>query len=99
MLNIKKKLECKHCYQVYKDPITLLCCGNNICKQHIEESISNSSSNKFTCPYCNQENTNQTFKVNTLIQELIENELHEFKLNPKYVKTLNNLEAEIKKIE
>ena len=99
MLNIKKKLECQHCYQVYKDPIFLLCCGNNICKQHIEEFISKSSSNKFSCPLCNQENSNQTFKVNTLIQELIENELHEFKLNPKYEKTLKNLAVEIKNLE
>ena len=99
MLNIKKKLECKHCNEIYKQPITLVCCGNVICKQHVQEFISNSSSNKFTCPLCNQENTNQNFNVNTLLQELLEIELHEFKLNPKYVKTLNDLEVEIKNLE
>jgi chromosome segregation ATPase len=99
MLNIKKKLECKYCNEIYKQPITLVCCGNVICKQHVQELLSKSSSNKFTCPLCYQENTNQNFNVNTLLQELLEIELHEFKLNPKYVKTLNNLEVDIKNLE
>ena len=103
MFKIKKKLECKHCNEIYKVPITLVCCGNNICKQHIDELIpsdsSSAASNKFYCPLCNQENSSQNFKINTLIQELIEIELQEFKINPKYEKTLDNLEVEIKNLE
>ena len=59
MLNIKKKLECKHCYQVYKEPIILTCCGESMCKQHINELQSIDDSNKFLCPFCDKQNSNQ----------------------------------------
>ena len=39
-MNIKEDLTCKYCREIYKNPITLICCGDNICKQHIEELIS-----------------------------------------------------------
>ena len=47
---------------------------------------------------CNQENKHFKIKVNNLIQSLLEVELHEFKINPKYEKTLNNLKIEIEKM-
>ena len=98
-MNIREELTCKYCNQIYKNPITLTC-GDNVCKHHIEELvISNNSSNKFPCPLCNKQNLNLTFEVNKLIEKLIKKELHEFKLNPKYEKTLNNLHIEIKKLE
>jgi hypothetical protein len=42
-MNIKEELTCKYCNEVYKNPITLNCCGENICKQHVEELTSNNA--------------------------------------------------------
>jgi len=98
-MNIKEELTCKYCYDIYNSPITLTCCGDNICKHHIEELISNNSSNTFSCPLCNNENTNQNFNVNKLIVNLINKELHKYKLNSKHEAVLNNLKKEIKNLE
>ena len=62
-MNAKEKLTCKFCSKIYKDPIMLICCGESICKHHIEDLISSGSSNKFPCPLCNEENTNQNFEI------------------------------------
>jgi hypothetical protein len=94
-MNIKDTLTCNYCNEIYKCPVSLNCCGENLCKRHIDELISNDSSNKLVCPFCNHENVNQNFNVNKLIQNLIENEIHKFELEPKYVEILNNLKKEI----
>ena len=97
-MNINAELTCKYCNQVFKEPITLAC-GDNICKHHLEELISNKSSKTFTCPLCNEENaTNQQFKVNKLIQTLVKRELHAFELDPKYETVLSSLRIEIEKL-
>lgn len=98
-MNIKEKLTCKYCNQLYKEPITLTCCGDNLCKQHIAELISNSSSSEFWCPLCNEQNSNKNFKVSKIIQELIEIEAHNFELDPKYERILNGLKTEIGNLE
>ena len=99
MLNIKRKLTCNFCDEIYKDPILLNCCGESIWKHHVQELISNNSSNKFTCPLCNEQNENQNLQVSKLIQRLVEIELHELKLDSKYLKSFNNLKAEIASLE
>ena len=97
-MNIKEELTCKFCNGIYQNPIALPC-GDNICKHHLEELISNKSSKTFTCPLCNEENaTNQQFKVNKLIQTLVKRELHAFELDPKYETVLSSLRIEIEKI-
>ena len=98
-MNVKEKLSCKCCNNVFKKPITLICCGNNICKQHIDELINENSSNNFSCPLCLQENTNQNFNINKLVESLIESDLHRFKLDPKYEITINKLKMEIESLE
>ena len=98
-MNIKQELTCKYCNKIYTEPITLIC-GDNICKQHLEELIpKTSASNKFNCPLCDEENTNHNFKINKLIEALIKRELHEFKLNPLNELTLHNLKIEINNLE
>jgi hypothetical protein len=97
-MNIKDRLKCKCCNEIFIKPITLPC-GDTVCKHHLDQLISNNSSNKFKCPLCHQESANQSFKVNGLLQDFIEIELHEFKKNPQYKKIFNNLKMEIKKLE
>ena len=97
-MNIKEEFTCQHCYEIYNHPITLPC-GDNICKHHIEELISNSAANKFICPLCNETHSNENFKVNKLIENLIKRKLHDIKFNPKYVETLKNLKTEFQSLE
>ena len=98
-MNIKEELTCQHCNQIYNHPIQLNCCGESICKQHIEDLISDKSSNKFVCPFCVEVNTNQNFKAIKSIENFIQRKLHEFKLNPKFETTMNNLKKEIANLE
>ena len=93
-MNIKEELTCKYCHEIYKDPITLAC-GETICKQHFYELTSNSSSNKFMCPLCNQEILNQDLNVNKFIQKMVETELHKFEIDSKYKQTIENLRKEL----
>ena len=65
-MNIKDELTCKYCKQIFNNPITLSC-GDSICKHHIEELISNNTSNKFACPLCNEEILNQNLSVNKIL--------------------------------
>ena len=97
-MNVKEKLTCKYCNQIYKNPITLTC-GDNICIHHIEELISSSSSNKFPCPLCSTQNLNLNFEVNKLVQDLIDNDLHNLEVDSKFKLIYNDLKTEIKKIE
>ena len=99
-INIKDKLSCTYCHEIFKHPINLICCGKKICKQHIDELIKQDSPNTFTCPLCAQENTNQNFHCDELFESLIEEvELHKFKLDPKYELTFHNLRKEIESLE
>lgn len=98
-MDIKDEFTCRCCNEIYQSPISLICCGENICKQHIEELISKSSSIVFTCPLCMQENSNQNFHINSLLVKLIKKELHKFELGAKYETTLNNLRNQVFNLE
>lgn len=91
-MNIKEELTCKCCNEIYQQPITLTCCGENICIQHIERL---SSTKTFTCPLCNQENSHQNFFIDRLLVKLIEKELHKFEFDPKYEGLKKSLKKEI----
>jgi len=97
-MNIKEDLTCKYCIDIYQNPVTLTCCGDNICKQHVEEFLSNNQTNKFSCPLCNEENSNQSLKVNKFMQKMVKTELHKFKINFKHKETLENLKIEIERL-
>ena len=99
MMNIKEKLTCKCCNEIYNNPVTLAC-GDTVCRHHIEEQISSYSlSRTFLCPLCNRENLNQNLDVNKVIQSLLEIELHEYQINPVYKTVLKNLNKEIENLE
>ena len=97
-MNIKDQLTCKLCYQIYKNPISLPC-GCNTCKQHVEEAISNSSSNKFMCPLCDVENFKQTFNINRVIENMVEKELHKFEIDSEHKLILSSFKKEIANLE
>ena len=98
-MNINEQLTCKYCNEIFNEPVTLNCCGENICKRHIDEFLSSNEKKTFACPFCNLENANQHFSINKLIQTLIENQLQEFEIDSNYKVRFNSLKVEITKLE
>ena len=98
-MNLKEQLTCKYCNEIYNEPVSLNCCGENICKRHIDEIFSIDDSNTFFCPFCNLENSHQNSCTNKLIQSLIENQLFKLELDSKYKLALNKFKAEIVNLE
>jgi chromosome segregation ATPase len=98
-MNINEQLTCKYCKEIFNEPVTLSCCGINICKRHIDELLSIDESNTFLCPFCDAENANQHYCINGLIQTLVQNELHKLEMNSDHKVTFNSLKAEIEKLE
>ena len=103
-MNIKQELTCKHCNEILNEPITLNCCGENICKEHLSELLSNESSKnskkvKTSCPLCFTEFDKQGLEVNKLIQKLVENELHNFKTDSKFKDLISDFRNEIQQFK
>ena len=98
-MNLIENLTCKYCEKIYSEPVFLNCCGKNICKADID-AISKSSTGSFSCPICNTELKNETFQINQLVQVLIDKtELHKLKIDPAYIKTLNDFKEKLARIE
>ena len=97
-MNIKEKLTCNYCNEIYKQPVTLAC-GDTICIEHIDKIISSDSAKKLISPICNQENVNQNHSANKLVEALLQIEIHKFELDPKYELIFNNLKREIQNLE
>lgn len=65
MIKIKETIKCKICQNIYAEPV-LLPCDNTICKEHISEK-------SFNCSFClNNHSIGQEFKLNLLIQSVID---------------------------
>jgi hypothetical protein len=96
---MKKEYTCKICEQIFTNPITLYCCGENICMKHIEKIMPRDSSNKFTCLLCKEENYHQKLNINKFIEKQIAKDLHKYEIDSKYQETFNNLEKELETIE
>jgi hypothetical protein len=98
-MNTKENLTCKYCKHIFKEPITLNCCGDSICKKDLNELTSINSSNVFSCPFCNEQILNQKLKVSKTIQDFLDVEVHKFELNPKYENILSSFKTEIGNLE
>ena len=92
-MNIITTLTCKYCNKIFKDPVGLNCCGENICKNDIDELKSNGN-NK--CPFGDHEIPSQTFKINKTLQIIIEQmELPKVTINPEYESQFKNFKEKI----
>ena len=97
-MDIERNLTCKYCNKVYNEPITLPC-GDSLCRQHINEILSIDDSNTFLCPFCNEQNLNQNFKVSKTLQYLLDMEAHKFTIDPKYTRVFSDFKTEIRNLE
>lgn len=99
-MNITEELKCKYCNEIYKNPITLNCCGDNICKQHVEELLlRENSSNNFACPLCFDKNVNQKLNVNKFMQKMLTSRLQNFQIDSKYREIFENIKKEFQELE
>jgi WD40 repeat protein len=101
-MNIEEDITCSCCHAIYKDPVILNCCGNVICKEHIDAVLASlkQTSEKAVCPLCDSEVPSQTFQIIKPLKILIEKrELHKLKIDPKFETTLKNLKDKIKLME
>ena len=100
-MNLIEDLTCKHCKDIFIDPVTLNCCGENVCKKHIDETLSKPSSTTLACPNCcsELEIKVQKFPINTSLKNLVERELHKIAFDPKCEKTYKNFKNKIENIE
>ena len=96
-MNIIEELTCKQCRQIYDEPVTLNCCGENVCKKHIEQLLL--VHNTFACPICDADNKNQSTTTNKTLKNLIERELQNLKIDPNYEYVFTNFKEKVKNIE
>ena len=99
-MNIQEDLTCKYCNCIYSDPVSLICCGENVCKEHIDEIFSKpSTSDSLKCPLCDLDLPNQKFQINKSLKNLIEREIHKLKIDPESEKFIAKLKEKIHNIE
>ena len=93
-MNINEDFTCKHCKDTFVDPVFLNCCGENVCKKHIDKSSA------FKCPFdCGSNIEIKNIQINKVLKNLMEREIHKFKIDPKYEAIIKNLSHKIKQIE
>ena len=99
-MNLIEKLICKYCNQVYNEPITLTCCGESICQQHLNEFLAiDDDSNTFLCQFCNKQNSIQNFVKSKIIQDLLDMEAQKFTIDSKYKRLFSDFKTEIQNLE
>ena len=98
-MNIEEELKCKLCKEILNEPVSLNCCGENVCKKHIDEILSKQEKNEILCPLCESDIQNQKFHINKAMKSLIERELHKIKINPEYENVLKSFKEKINTIE
>ena len=90
-------LKCRICEEIYTDPIFLTCCGEIVCKFHINKLLWDSLSNILRCPMCNESLPKQKFLVVKPIKKLIEDVKEKKRNDPEY--QLNNFKQRVEDIE
>ena len=93
-MNIDQDLTCKCCNRIFNDPISLFCCGENVCKEHFDQM------EILRCPLCSQSLPKQNFEVNKLLKKLIDDrKIQNFKIEPEYNEVLANYKQRLSKIK
>ena len=96
-MNIKDDFKCSHCNQTFNDPISLNCCGENVCKKHIDELLPQTTN--VSCMLCGKALPKQEFHINKVLKNLIDRELHNLTIDQKYEDVLEHFKRKINQIE
>ena len=96
-MNIKDDFTCSHCKETYMDPVFLTCCGENVCKKHIDDLLLQTEN--VLCMFCDKALPRQEFQINKVLKNLIDRELHTVTIDRKYEDVLEQLKKKISQIE
>ena len=96
-MNIKEDFRCKYCNETFNDPVSLFCCGENVCKKHIDELLLQTEN--ISCMFCDKALPKQEFHINKVLKNLIDRELHNLTIDQKYEDVLEQLKKKINQIE
>lgn len=97
-MNIKEDFTCKLCKEIYKDPVFLNCCGENVCKMHIDELFEAQQTN-VSCALCSKDLPSQKFHINKVMKNLIDRDVCKLDIDRKYEDVLEQLKMKIDQIE
>lgn len=102
---IKNLFDCSLCNSLLVDPVSLPC-GFNVCKQHIDQQLTNNPEERstFKCEKCQDEHhiPKRGFVVNSQIQNALSIELSNIKITPVFdqcKKEINEARENVVKIE
>jgi hypothetical protein len=96
-MNIKDDFTCKHCKETFNDPVSLICCGENVCKKHIDDLLLQTTN--VLCMFCDKPLPKQEFHINKVLKNLIDRELHNLTIDRKYQDVLEQLKKKINQME
>ena len=84
---VRSFFDCDQCHQLLANPVTIPC-GNNICKNHLEDFLTGQSKNEstFKCQVCDGEHSvpKEGFLINKRMQSGIDMQWNSLKLSPVY---------------
>lgn len=96
-MNIREDITCKYCNDIFVDPVTLSCCGDSVCKKHINELFSNTP---VRCPICAEIlSCEMKFCINKALKSLIDRELHKISIDSDYQTVFNSFKHKIQSIQ
>lgn len=98
-MNIRDEFTCKYCNEIFDDPVSLNCCGENVCKAHIDHLFAQETKNGFSCPLCSLEMPRQKFQINKVLNNLLKREIDQVNINPAYEKIYTRFREKISIIE
>ena len=106
MEDFQDLLKCAICNNQYQDtPVSLICCGATVCKNHIEEKFEENSKKRklYTCALCNEshELDSKRFAPNKTAEKLIKMKFDKLKMGKTYEeanKECETLETSLKQM-
>ena len=73
---LKSLFNCRFCSNLFVNPVTLPC-GVSVCQSHVAKI------ERDKCIYCEKKHSKNEYKVNDVLQKMLELEVNSIKLSPK----------------
>jgi len=75
---VPDNLRCPLCQKLFKDAVSIPCCGKSYCDECIRNYLLKETENKMKCPNCQQEQSPDNLVPNKKIRQAVEHHLLEF---------------------
>ena len=81
---LRSLVNCRFCSKLFVNPVALPC-GISVCESHVAEIT------RGQCLYCDQTHAKNEYKVNDVLQKMLELEVNSIKLSPKFESCKNHI--------